>query len=178
MVTEIRPIVLRDVSYVLANLRQADADEIWCQMPEGATALGLAQHVINFGDGYTAWVDGKLVAAFGTQPINAVAHLAWAFGTDKMQRAVPAITDFMHDVQVPKIIGDGAEIMEARSILHHSSAHVWMISTGAQPIGDPFVFGRGGERFRLFRWTVSGYRSIRHTKHRWKRERKSYVFRR
>lgn len=177
---EIKPIVLRDVSYVLAHLRQSDAEEIWCQMPEGTKPLELAGHVINYGTGYTAYLNGQPVACFGTQPMNAVAHLAWAFGTDRMQRAIPAITDYMAEVHIPKIIEQGAQIMEARSHYNHATAHVWMMKTGAKLVGTPFIFGRDGERFRLFRWTVPEYHSIRATKSRWKRttERKSYVSRR
>ena len=178
MTVEIRPIVLRDVSYVLANLRQVDADEIWCQLPPDTKPLDFARHVIAYGAGYSAWLGGKLVACFGTQPLNAVAHTAWAFGTDRMQRAIPAITDFMADVHVPHLLEHGAQIMEARSHYNHGTAHVWMLGTGAKPVGDPFVFGRGGERFRLFRWTVAGYHTIRGSKSRWKRERErtSYVY--
>ena len=177
MVVEIRPIVLRDVSYVLAHLRQADADEIWCQLPEGTKPLEFAGHVINYGDGYTACVNGQPVACFGTQPMNAVAHTAWAFGTNRMHRTIPAITDFMAEVHIPKIIEQGARLMEARSIRTHSQAHVWMIRTGAKTDGVTFPFGRKGERFLLFRWTVPEYHTIRGTKSRWKRERKSYVHR-
>lgn len=176
MRVEIRPATLRDVSYVIAHMRQVDADEIWCQLPEDQYPAAFAHHIVTSGISYTAWIGKHCVAAFGTQPLNVVSHLAWAFGTDRMQRAVPAITDFLAERHIPELIRDGVLMMEARSHSEHEQAHRWLLSTGAKVVGDDFPFGRGEEAFRLFRWTVPEYHAITARKSRWQRQRKSYVY--
>lgn len=156
---EIRQACLRDLSYVMAYLRERDADEVYSQLAEGTTGIELAYGLLQT-DAYVALLDGQPVAGFGTAPLSAVARSVWALGTDRMRRVVPAITRFFQQQYVPALIADGNEIMEARSLVDHVEAHRWMRATGARVIGPPFTFGRGGKQFLLFRWTADDFEGI------------------
>jgi hypothetical protein len=159
VVIEIRPACLRDLSYIMAYLRERDAEEVYCQLPEGTTGIELAYGLLQT-DAYVALVNGQPVAGFGTAPLSEVARSVWALGTDKMRRAVPAITRFFQQNYVPKLISDGNRVMEARSTVDHVEAHRWMKASGAKVIGPPFTFGRGGKQFLLFRWTAEDFEGI------------------
>lgn len=163
----IRPAVLRDASYVLAHMRPEDEIEVMCQMPEDTPCWQVAYMLImNTAHAYCAFIDDKPVAVFGASPMTPVMSSFWAIGTPGMERAVPAITDVYTHKIVPEIIADGVLYAEARSHVDHVKAHNWLRLTGAEIHGPPMPCGRNGELFHLFRWTVSGYRTIRATKRR------------
>lgn len=149
----IRPATLRDASYVLANLRPGDEREAMCQVPDGTKNYELAYALLHSGDNFVALVDDNPAAFFGTQAINAVCYTVWALGTNRMHRAIPRITTFLTNEHGPKLREAGIRMLEARSIEDHAEAHLWMHSTGAVQSGEPYVFGKNGERFITFRWT-------------------------
>lgn len=157
----IEPAVLRDVSYITANMRPMDRAEAYCQLPEDTTNYELAYMLTMGGDAFTARFDGKPVAAFGTAPINVACVSVWMVGTKDAWRVTPSITAYMRDVHTPTLEANGFLTMEARALLEHEQAHRWMEASGAVRSGEPFVFGRNGERFVLFRWTVPRYRARR-----------------
>lgn len=162
---QLGPATLRDATYIVANMRDTDRHEVYCQLPDGMDDWRVAYFLLMNGEAYAArWTrqDGREfpVMFFGVQPMNAVALAIWALGTKHAWRAVPAVTRFVIDDLVPRKLEQGYRIMEARSIEGHTQAHRWMESTGAHRIGKPFEYGRNGELFHLFRWTVSDYHTI------------------
>ena len=164
---EIRDANLRDASFVTANLRPEDHAEIFCQIPDGTSSQVLADHLIRSTPGATAFVAyyrGQPVALFGSTPATVCCLSMWAMGTSQMRRAIPAISAFYVDEHMPRRINEGFTSAEARSHVDHHQAHAWMRSLGAEQHGPSFEFGKGGERFILFRWTVAAYRTIRKTK--------------
>lgn len=167
MARTIRPANLRDMTFILANIREIDRAELFCQVEPGISNAHLAYTLLLGSSAWIAYIDGQPVAAFGIGMINMVAASAWAFGTKRMSRLIPLITDFLAIEVIPDLIDAGVRIMEARSMVGHHEAHRWLLWTGATIQGEPFPFGRDGEQFLLFRWTVSGYHSIRRTKRRW-----------
>lgn len=158
---DIRPGVLRDVSFVFANMRDGDRREVMCQMPEGTKTYAIAYGSLMAGDCWTAYYRDTPAMAFGASPLNAAAAAVWAIGTRHAWRVVPAVTRFFTLDIVPMLMARGYVSMEARSIADHRQAHRWMEATGAKRCGDPYPFGRGGETFITFRWLPAVYSAQR-----------------
>jgi hypothetical protein len=157
----IRPATLAPASFILANMRPEDHDECMCQVPEGTRTWELAYGMLMGGEGYVAYdAEDRAACFFGTTPMNVAALSVWAVGTRHMQRVVPEVSRFLVRTVVPRRIEQGYQIMEARSHAMHLTAHRWMMDLGAQRVGQPFVFGRSGELFHLFRWTAAAFPRI------------------
>jgi hypothetical protein len=164
--TEIRPAVIRDASYVAANLRALDRREAFCQLADSVREHELAWGLLEASTAYTAFWRGQPAAIFGTSPISVTALTAWMLGTRHARRTVPAITRFMLDYVVPWRIANGFRVMEARSIEDHSEAHRWMEATGAKLLTPkPFEWGKTGEKFVLYQWRAADFMEA---KDRWK----------
>lgn len=162
MIVTTKPAVVRDASWITANLRSADHEEAFCQLPEGTQTSVLAHHLVHSGESFVAYLDGEPVSLYGTSPINASCFGVWCIGTDQLERTIPAISrHLMTEIVERRIQQDGARTMEARSLVTHTAAHKWMLAMGAEQHGGPFPFGRNDELFLMFRWTVAGYRAIR-----------------
>lgn len=157
----IRQACLRDVSYVFANLRPIDAEEAFCQVSDTLKPYELAWWSIQQGESWVAYLHDQPAMAYGWAPMNVAAVSVWALGTPKANRVVPAVTRHMILDVAPALIERGYLTMEARSIVKHRDAHRWMVSTGAVEDGTPFPYGKGGEMFKLFRWTKPTYERIR-----------------
>lgn len=156
---EIVPACLRDLTYITAYMRSQDAEEVYCQLPEATVGLEVALTLLAT-DAYVARLDGQPVMAFGTHPLSTAAVAVWAIGTDRTPRVAAAVARFFRAVVAPRLIADGYETMEARSLASHRTAHRWMALSGGEVIGPPFIFGRGRKLFLLFRWTADAFRAI------------------
>lgn len=156
----IAPATLRDVSYVMGNLRPLDEIEVMCQMPDGAIKHEIAYQLLVGSEAFVALFNDQPVACFGTAPINAVALSVWMLGTRRCWRAANAISRFFVDTIIPDRLAEGYTVMEARSWEKHHVAHSWMVSTGAKRDGEPFIFGKGRQKFLTFRWTDTDFRAI------------------
>lgn len=150
---------MRDITFVAANMRPVDDEEIMSQMPDSMTRTQVGAALLQ-GDAYVAFVRGRPTLAFGVAPMNVVALSVWAFGTEGMWRAVPAVTRFLQRDVIPRYIDDGYRIMEARGLATNNLARNWMLGTGATIAGDAFEFGKGGKKFLLYRWTADGFAGI------------------
>lgn len=161
---EIKPATLRDASYVMACLRPSDLEEVLCQVPDTVKMHEMAYHLLMGSDAYVASYNGQPAMFFGTSPINAACLSVWALGTRHMHRTVPAVTRFLID-HLEDRMAQGYHTMEARSLMDHTMAHRWIIGAGGRASGEPFVFGKDGEKFLLFRWTKASFEAIK-AKHR------------
>lgn len=150
----ITPACLRDATFVVANLRPRDREEIWCQLPEDTHELDVAYFLLMGGDCWIASIDGRPIMFFGVTSMNIACMSVWAVGTRRTSRVVRDVTRFLIGEAVPAKIAAGFHTMEARSHVDHAQAHRWMQSTGAVVVGEPFVYGRQREKFLLFRWTA------------------------
>lgn len=157
----IRQAVLRDASYVMANMRPADVEEVMCQIPPNTKRHELAYNLLMGCEAYTAHVKDVPVAFFGTSPINVACLSVWALGTPEIWRAVPAINRFMVDEHLPDRMRQGYLTMEARSLDSHLDAHRWLTAMGGVQHGDAYEFGSGREKFLTFRWTADRISGIR-----------------
>lgn len=161
MTVTIRPAIIRDASWITANLRPRDHEEAFCQLPPDTPSSVLAHWLVMSSDAFIAYVDDEPTTLFGTSPINVACYNVFAVGTRQMRRTIPEVTRFLMVEHIEKRIREGAKTMEARSLANHTQAHAWMRSTGAVQLGKAFPYGRNDEPFVLFRWTVAGYRAIR-----------------
>lgn len=157
----VQPATLRDASYVTANLRDADVEEVMCQVPEGTRRHEIAYSLLMGGDCFAALLDDQPVAIFGTAPINAACVSVWALGTPRVWRVVTAINRFLLTEHLPLRLAQGYRTMEARSHSAHREAHSWIEALGGVQHGGPFEFGRDRETFLLFRWTSDAFESIK-----------------
>lgn len=151
---------LRDASWIIANLSDRDREEVYCQLPEGVSNVDIATQLVSLG-ALIAYDGEHPAALFGTSPINVCTLSVWAMGTDRMRRVIPEISRYMIETHIPERMAQGFTSMEARSHIAHKDAHRWMEGLGGVRCGFPYLFGRGGERFVTYRWTVSSYRAIR-----------------
>lgn len=144
---------LRDLSYVASRLRPEDEREAACQFeqwsPAMLAAISLKDHA------YVVEVDGNPEAAFGA---CATAHrglwVAWSWGSVRMWRAVPVVTQFVRSVMIPDIIEQGCWRCEARAMVENTGAHRWLKRMGAKQHSEPLIgWGKNGEDFLLFDWT-------------------------
>lgn len=158
----IEPACFRDASYIVANMRPGDRDEIMCQVPLGTKSYEIAKFMIEGGDAYVAYWKGTPVMLFGTNPLNSAVMCIWAIGTKHTWRVIHAVSRFMMNVHLPaQVETHGYKAMEARSHITHEAAHRWMQSTGAVVWGPPFVYGMNGEKFLMFRWEPEAFAAAR-----------------
>ena len=158
---EIRPAVFRDMSFVAAHMRDEDAREIYCQFPDDATSLDVAAlSYANTEHAYCAWAAGSPVAAFGFSPRHPPARSVppgpsarTAFG-----KAVPAISRYGAEVVAPQLVAEGVRRIEVRSIADHDIAHRWLRRLGARREAKLRDWGRNGETFILWSWTLNDWR--------------------
>lgn len=156
----ITPANLRDASWILANLRRADREETFCQLADGIPTAKLAEWFLVGSEAFVAYLHDRPVLVFGTTPIHVCAMSVWALGTDSTPRVIPAVSRFLIEHAIPWRIEQGYTCMEARSLDSHREAHRWMESMGGVRDGAPYLYGKGGEHFVTYRWTVAGYRGI------------------
>lgn len=151
---------VRDATWIAANMRAIDRAEIMCQVPDELQMHTLVLAMLSPGGGYIAYEDERPVMVFGTTPFTVNAMVAWGFGTDHTPRVIPTVSRFLIKRHIPARIEQGFTIMEARSIATHGEAHRWFETLGGEKHGEAYEFGKGGEYFVSYRWTVSGYRAI------------------
>lgn len=148
------PAVLGPASFVCANLRPADHEEAFCQLPDGTKTHELAYALLMSGDNYVVERRPREpVAFYGVAPINAATYSIWAIGTKDFTRAVPAMQRHIVQHVAPMLLERGVRTLEARAMESHLSAHQWIHQTGGRVSGEPFEYGKNGEKFVLFRWT-------------------------
>lgn len=152
-VINIELVTRRDLSYILSNLREMDKHELFCQYPHDEDSMNakiLLNAVLNAGEyKRIATLDGQPVLAFGMQEVSPKRFVAWAFGTDKTRRVIPASTRFMLKEFLP-VMKDYANRIQAESISTHKQAHNWLKGLGAKPVVTLKKVGKHGEDFILF----------------------------
>lgn len=160
----IKDLCLRDASYIAANMRAEDFREIACLWQNWETrALGAcAIETAVTGMVWSVWYDGQPAAAYGFSHASAFDPdhwQAWAFGTDRFRRCVPAITRHLNSL-VPVIERD-CRRLQVLSLCGHDIAHSWIEGLGGRKEGVLKSYGRGNEDFCLYAWTRDGGRPPR-----------------
>ncbi|TIM83607.1 MAG: hypothetical protein E5X41_31375 [Mesorhizobium sp.] len=158
MTLRIIPATLRDLSYIAANLRPEDRAEIDCQFDEWSPVL-LALTALQ-GFAYVAELDGNPAAGFGAAEQRGGLWIAWSWGTHRMKRCVPGITEFFHAVLGPQVAARGAWRVEARALAANELALRWLIRLGATQRCRLPGYGRNGEDFLLYDWTRESWNHV------------------
>lgn len=168
MRVEITGLSLGDITYIGANLRDGDREEILSQCPAGTTggaaAAGMFQS-LHPDWSWCALLDGQPTAAFGFQPFNTATWIAWAYGTHRMPRTIPAIS--RHCMRVTPLLLDlGVRRVEVRALQGHTAAKAWLMRLGCTFQCDLPDFGRDGQTFELWSWTLSRGHPLQRIKYR------------
>lgn len=157
MVVRILPMNVRDLTYIGANMRPADAAEISCQIPPGMKlgdfAFRLHQGLAE-GWSWIAELEGQPVCAFGFQPLSTPVWTGWAFGTKKMLRAVPAMTRHCL-AQEQRLLDAGVRRLEVRTMKGHDLSTRWLRHLGCTWRAELEDHGNNGEPFELWAWTIT-----------------------
>ncbi|MBL4837746.1 MAG: hypothetical protein JKY34_09225 [Kordiimonadaceae bacterium] len=156
---EIVPATFRDLTYIAANMRAGDVAELSC-LHENWHPQTVAHnaHCQSFEDSqFVALEDGQPVVGFGACPFSGTdpdLWQAWAFGTQRMRRAVPAITRFLRDSFMPDVIEKTTvRRVQCFTLSTHDISHKWLSGLGANCEGHMKSFGRNGEDFDIYAWT-------------------------
>jgi len=150
---------LRDLTYILGNLRPADRNEIECQMAEWDAPLIALRCMQGFA--YVAELNGNPEAAFGAIEQRPGLWEAWSWGTRKMPRCIPEITRFFFAVLGPDVASREAWRVEARPSADNDLASRWLRKLGATERCRLPRFGKNGEDFKLFDWTRESWNVFR-----------------
>ncbi|MEM9107214.1 MAG: hypothetical protein AAGC96_16300 [Pseudomonadota bacterium] len=151
---DIREATLRDVSFIAANLRSCDREEIECQVAPGTRPSEIAVFCLRGSQSWTVFRDGLPLGAFGFAPISSGVLNGWAFGRQGFGRCIPTVTRFVFREIVPGWLDQGIRRIEVRTIESHKSAHRWLEAAGASRICALEDWGRSGERFYLYAWVA------------------------
>lgn len=152
--TSIGLATIRDVSYILGNLRPGDELEIWCQIPDDVGCDQLVAATVHFGRSFVASHGGVPVMAFGWSPLTPCSSVisVWAFGTRKTPKVLRDVVRFIFADLWPEWRALGVRRMEARSLATHHAAHRWMTACGASRDCELPDWGKNGEPFALYVW--------------------------
>jgi hypothetical protein len=153
---EIVPANLRDVTWIGANMRAADLEEIVCQVPEGMSGSAIA-HLLFEGMlvdwSWVATYKGQPTTCFGVTPHNVATWSGFAFGTNDMVRTIPAVSAFILGLE-DRLIAAGVRRVEVRTIDTHDISHQWLRKLGCWFEAEMHHYGRNGETFELWAWHV------------------------
>lgn len=143
-----------DVTWIAAHMRDADWAEISCQIPANANRTYAASMCLYGSEEmyWTAWKGDLPVAAFGFTQTHPTLLSAWAFGTDGMTRAMPAISRHCVEFALPLIIARGFLRAEVRVMRDHKQSYRWLRMMGAKEDCVMQDYGRNGEAFALLSW--------------------------
>lgn len=155
MLVEIIPSNPRDISIVGTHMREWDRKEFRATAGDRSMSdAALLCHYASNGFAWVALLDGEPTGAIGVVSSPLLPHLgsAWAFGTDKFKRVLPALSRLAR-IFPDMLIADGLRRVEARCLKDHDLAGQWMASLGARKECDLECYGAGGETFELWAWT-------------------------
>lgn len=150
MRVSIQPACLRDATWIAANARHQDRREIECAPLPAATMTEAVYGLLCGSDGHAfiAYADAdEPVAVIGVVRLSPWYGSAWAFGTAKTRRVIPALTRWGVETWKPRLIADGYRRVEVRTIADHDLSHRWLERLGFVREGVCSGYGRDGQDF-------------------------------
>lgn len=153
----IRPATFADVMAVARDMRAADREEIFATRwsdDEGELARDCLA-------GWTrcCFVEGTPTAIIGAIPVRPGSWQVFMFATDQFKRCRISVTRFVLRVMIPILVEYGVHRAECQSIEGHAEAHAWLEYLGARREAVHSHFGRNGETFYTYVWTLADVRT-------------------
>jgi hypothetical protein len=153
---EFKPVTPASITYIVANLRNADLDELKATLPE-CEPMQVAWFVLNQpGHAYVCWLDDNPVFAFGVMIDISAPHrgVVWGFGTDDTPKVMLALTKFVRRRFIRELLEVGLDRAEVRVSASHLSSLSWISKAlKAKYETDLQEFGSHGETFVQYAWT-------------------------
>jgi hypothetical protein len=153
---EFKPVTPAAITYIAANMRQSDRDELNAMLPLASEMEAAWFSLHSPGVSYVCWVDDNPVFAFGVAIDFKSPHRggAWGFGTDDTPKAIRQITKFIRRKFIPELIEAGVKRVEVRVLDQHTSSLQW-ISTALKARYETPLYQAGfdGETFIQYSWT-------------------------
>lgn len=143
----IRPATLRDMTFIAANMREADRREIGAVIQAPDMHIGYMLFAGSSGLSYCAWLDDEPVCAFGVSRLYDGLGSGWAYGTRHMRKVMRAVTRFALREIRPKLMREGFRRIEVRTAVDHDISHAWLESLGFVREGIAKDYGTGGLDF-------------------------------
>ncbi len=159
--TVIHDLNIRDFTYVLANLRAEDREELKALVPVGFPidkySMLFAQAAFQ-GKAYSVHIKDEPVAVFGVGVSSAYSTaIGWAFGSTNFKRATPSISQFMWNKLSHELRDAGILRLEARALTKHMFARQWLKNMGFHEDCELKCYGTSGESFHLYSMTIADY---------------------
>ena len=149
---------VRDVAFIAAYMRSEDWDEIRLQLPAEVSPTVAALQIFDCTPAdtrFVAYVGDSPVAAYGFSPTtNPTLWSAWAFGTKRMSRAIPALTRHAFGHCYPLLMSKyQPKRCEVRAHATHDIAHKWLTGLGCVFEADLPRYGIDGSDYKQYAWT-------------------------
>lgn len=148
------PYTYENIYEVAANMRAEDAREIfatrWSDDPHNLT-----NHCLPAED--FAWVFGDEdgpIAVVGAVPSWPQVWSVFMFATNRFAKIGLGLTRHVKRVMIPAMVDVGVHRASCYSIEGHDEAHRWLKVLGASIGHSCKFFGKGGETFHCFEWTL------------------------
>lgn len=157
MTVAIRHLEAAPVMYVAANMRPADAHEIYATrwpLPHGAdNPAAIAADVVNLSRfGAVAWWDDKPVCAIGAIELWPGVYSVWMFATPAWPKVARAVTRWCKVALRPLMLAAGGHRAQCQVIGWYAVARRWLEHLGFEVEAPLRGYGRNGEDFVSMVW--------------------------
>jgi len=150
----ILPANLRDVTYVLGNLRGDDRRELEAQYRDPdlvKVGFMLAKQMRSF----IAYNDAEVpVMAFGVAHLSATTVSLWSMSTPGVRKSIAKTTRFVMGPLRDDLRRQNYQWAEARSDERNDMAHKWLRRLDCKLLCPLEKYGKDGEDFLLFRGAI------------------------
>lgn len=138
-------------------MRAADAHEIFSTSNADSPEAYVEDMMVLKRAGLAGWVasrDGVPIAALGLMPMWQNVVTVWMFATDDFPKIAMHLTRFVRRNLVPALTAGGVHRAQCFSMNGHVMAQRWLEILGAKREGVAKGFGKSGEDFTLYSWTL------------------------
>jgi hypothetical protein len=145
-----------DLRFIVARLREADAEEIFaCRWDKDREAF--ADELLSFGPQAMHFLaygaEGEPIASFGAVLLWEGVATVWAFGTHRFLEVAPTVTRFIRRAMIPALITQGVHRAECRALASRTATARWLRFLGARCEAVIPGFGNQKQDFVLYAWT-------------------------
>ena len=150
MPVTIAPATLRDMTYIAANMREADWREIAAVFAGSPGEVAASLVAASPDLAWIASLDTNPACAFGIARLLPGLGSGWAFGTRRLPQAMKSVTRYCLREVRPRLLQAGFRRIEVRSALDHDLSHRWLEHLGFTREGVARDYGTGGLDFATY----------------------------